>query len=108
MATAPARAISSRQSEHRFYVVAALAAAVIVLVGFSRTYYLKEFFQTPPLLPIIHLHGALFSSWIVLFIAQTLLVSSHRTRLHMKLGIAGFLLACAMLVVGTVGAITVA
>jgi hypothetical protein len=108
MATAPSRAIQARHTEHRYYVAASLLAAVIVLIGFSRTYYLKELFQTPPLLPIIHLHAALFTSWIALFITQAWLVSAHRTRVHMRLGIAGFLLACAMIVVGTTAAITVA
>src|SRR3954470_21892239 len=108
MATAPVRAVSARQSEHRFYVASALLAALIVFIGFARTYYLKEFFHTPPLLTIIHLHAIVFTSWLGLFISQAWLVSAHRTRLHMKLGIAGFLLACAMLVIGTVGAITVA
>ncbi len=108
MATAPARTLPTRKSEHRYYLIGAFVAALVVLVGFSRTYYLKEFFGTPPLLPIIHLHAVLFSSWVVLFITQAWLVSAHRTRLHMELGIAGFLLACAMIVVGTTAAITVA
>ncbi len=111
MATASAtsvRAVSARHSEHRYYLAAAFLTAAIVLTGFARTYYLKEYFQTPPLLPIIHLHAALFSSWIVMFITQTWLVSARRTRVHMRLGIAGFILACSMIVVGTVAAITVA
>jgi hypothetical protein len=108
MSTAPVRATQVRSYEHHFFVSIGIIAAVIILVGFSRTYYLKEFFQTPALLPIIHLHGALFTSWVVLFIAQAWLVSSHRSRIHMRLGIAGFLLAIAMIVVGTTAAITVA
>jgi hypothetical protein len=108
MATAPIRAKHFRATEHRFYFAASLVAALTVLVGFSRTYYLKELFHAPPLLPIIHLHAVVFSSWIALFITQTWLVSSHRTRLHMKLGIAGFLLAVTMIIVGLVAAVTVA
>jgi hypothetical protein len=103
-----ARTTSARVSEHRFYFSAALIAAVIVLVGFSRTYFLKEVFHAPTLLPIVHLHAIIFSSWVVLFITQTWLVSVRNTRLHMRLGIAGFLLACIMVVVGTTTALTVA
>jgi hypothetical protein len=112
MATAPVRAVERRRSalrsERRFYVGAAVAVAAIVLTGFARTYYLKGYFHTPALLPIIHLHAVLFSSWVALFITQTWLVSARRTRVHMRLGIAGFVLAVAMIVVGTIAAVTVA
>jgi hypothetical protein len=103
-----AQTARARVSEHRFYFFSALLAAVIVLVGFSRTYFLKEVFHTPALLPIVHLHAIVFSSWVALFITQTWLVSARRTRLHMRLGLAGFLLACIMVVVGTTTALTVA
>lgn len=107
MATAPVRA-AARQSEHRFFLIAAFVAAAIVLAGFSRTFYLRGFFQTAPLLPIVQVHGALFSCWVALFITQAWLVSARRTRVHMQLGIAGFVLALAMIVVGTTTGITVA
>jgi len=107
MSTLPVRA-TRRSYEHDFFVAVGIVTALVILIGFSRTYFLKEFFHTPPLLPIIHLHAALFTSWIVLFITQAWLVSSQRTRVHMRLGIAGFILAAAMIVVGTTAAIMVA
>jgi hypothetical protein len=107
MATAPVRAVV-RRSEHRFFLTAAFIVAAVVLVGFSRTFYLKGYFHTPPLLPIVQVHGALFSGWVALFITQAWLVSARRTRLHMQLGMAGFVLALAMVGVGTTTAITMA
>jgi hypothetical protein len=70
-----------------------LAVTGIVIAGFSRTYYFKAFFDTRPLTARLHLHGFFLSAWLVLFLVQTLLIASHRRRLHMRLGIAGAVLA---------------
>jgi hypothetical protein len=78
---------------------------ITVFAGFSRTFYLRPYFQTQTLIPLLILHGAVFSSWIVLLLAQTTLVASKRTRTHMRLGIAGGVLASLMVVIGTVTAI---
>jgi hypothetical protein len=45
-----------------------------------------------------------FSSWILLLIAQTSLVAAGRVDIHRRLGTAGFLLACAVVVVGVLAA----
>ncbi|HYK39610.1 MAG TPA: hypothetical protein VEU98_06265, partial [Candidatus Eremiobacteraceae bacterium] len=68
--------------------------------GFARTYYLAGMFRAPLPSLIIHIHGAAFTCWILLLITQTSLVAAGRTDIHRKLGIAGFLLACAMFVLG--------
>ena len=77
---------------------------VTVFVGFGPTYDWAGVFRA--LLPsfIIHLHGAAFSCWILLLITQTLLVASGRVDIHRHLGIAGFLRACVMLVLGVLAA----
>jgi hypothetical protein len=78
----------------------AIAAAVIVFTGFSRSYFLKAHFGTPPLPPLVHLHGLLFTSWIVLFFTQVTLVAARRTDVHRRLGVVGAALAAIMIVVG--------
>lgn len=83
-----------------FYVGMAIAAAVIVFTGFSRSYFLKAQFGTPPLPPLVHLHGLLFTSWIVLFFTQATLVAARRTDVHRRLGVVGAALAAIMIVVG--------
>jgi hypothetical protein len=45
-------------------------------------------------------HGVIFTSWLLLLIAQTLLVSMGRTDLDRKLGWVGVGLAGLMLIVG--------
>jgi len=75
-----------------------------VAIGFAPTYYLAGVFRAPLPSRIIHVHGAAFSCWILLLITQTSLVSAHRVDLHRRLGIAGFLLACLMVVLGVLAA----
>jgi hypothetical protein len=90
--------------ERRFYTAAAIIAALLVLVGFARSYYLKSIFGAPvwaPVMtPLVHLHGALMTSWIVLFVVQTALIATRRTRIHRRLGVFGGLLAATMIIVG--------
>lgn len=97
--------VTARQRERFFFTGMAVLFLITVLAGFSRTYFLRPVFQTEPLQPLLHLHGVLFSSWIVLMLIQTGLIATKRTRTHMQLGIAGGVLACLMLIVGTVTAI---
>ena len=88
-----------------FFTGMAIAIAVIVVVGFARTYYLKPLFATPILPLAIHIHGALFTAWVLLFVAQTSLVVADRTDLHRQLGVVGALLALSMIVSGAALAI---
>jgi hypothetical protein len=98
MATTP---ITPRPgTPRRFYFYAVLGAAIIVFVGFAQSYFLKGFFGTPPLYPLLHLHGFIMTSWFVLFVTQTWLIEAHRINLHRRLGIFGALLAATILIVG--------
>ena len=82
------------------YFYAVLGAAIIVFAGFAQSYFLKVFFGTPQLYPLLHLHGLVMTSWFVLFAAQSWLIETHRVRLHRRLGVLGALLAAMILVVG--------
>jgi len=97
---APAAPRLPRHAGHGLYAWSAAAAFTIVLIGFARTYYLKFHFGTPALPWLLHVHGALMTSWFALFFAQTYLVASHRVRLHRRLGVLGAVLAVLMVVVG--------
>src|SRR5262249_10150135 len=69
------------------------------------SYFLKGVFGAPALPPLLHLHGALFTTWIALFATQTTLVAVRRVDLHRKLGVAGAALAACMPVGGLMAAI---
>jgi hypothetical protein len=62
----------------------------------------EPLFATPALPLSFHIHGALFTAWVLLFAAQTSLVAARRTDLHKRLGIGGAVLAVAMVISGLV------
>ncbi|MCA1621677.1 MAG: hypothetical protein LC795_20875 [Acidobacteria bacterium] len=95
----------ARRRERLFYTGMAVAAVATVFAGFARTYYLRPYFAAGSLGALLHLHGVVFTSWLALLLAQTLLVAANRTRLHRRLGVAGGVLAALMVVVGCVTAV---
>lgn len=77
--------------------------ASIVFIGFSRTYFLASYFHAKPLAaPIVHVHAAAFTAWILLLVTQTSLAASGRSDLHRRLGIAGLVLAPIVFVLGAI------
>jgi len=102
--TKPAPGIPGRRYDHLFFSIMALCMLATVFVGFAHTYYLAGVFRAPLPSLIIHLHGAAFSCWILLLVTQTSLVAAGRVDLHRRLGIAGFLLAGLMVMLGVLAA----
>ncbi len=103
----PAKAsfgVPGRRYDHYFFSTMAVVMLATVFVGFAHTYYLAGVFHAPLPSLIVHLHGAAFSCWILLLVAQTSFVSTGRVDIHRKLGIAGFLLACLMVILGVLAA----
>ena len=104
MATSPN--LHRRVNDRPLYLLAAVIFPLIVLAGFARTYYLKGAFATPALPSLlVHVHGIIMTSWVVLFIVQVTLVARRRTKVHQRLGIAGAGLAVLVFVFGIVTAI---
>ena len=95
----------SKRYERFFYTGMTLAFVITVFAGFARTFYLRPYFDARPLIPLLILHGTVFTSWLVLFLTQTTLVASNRIRIHRRLGIAGAVLATLMVLIGTTTAI---
>jgi hypothetical protein len=95
----------AKTRERMFYSGMAIAISIVIFVGFSRTFYLRPYFHSERLIPLLILHGIVFSTWVALFVTQTTLIATKRTRIHMKLGVAGGVLAALMIIIGTYTAI---
>jgi hypothetical protein len=95
----------SRTADRVFFSVMPFVMMAMVLYGFARTYFLVGMVEAPLPNKLIHLHGAAFTSWMILLIVQTALVSTKHVKWHMTLGLYGVALAVAMVVLGTVAAV---
>ena len=89
-----------RRSERFFFSITSLLMLVAVYEGFAPTYYRAGLFHAPLPSLSIHVHAVAFSLWMLLLVVQTCLISAKRVDLHRRLGIAGFLLGCSMLILG--------
>lgn len=98
---------ASLRGERLFFSAMAALFVAAVFVGFAQTFYLyshvafpawKKAFAPPHPL-IVYVHGTVLSAWFLLLITQTTLIASHNVRLHRRLGIAGFVLACLVVLV---------
>jgi hypothetical protein len=96
--------------ERRFYAGMAVAMFGTIFLGFARSFFLRPLFPDLPTPPetIFYVHGAAFTAWLVLLVAQPVLVGIGRTDLHRRLGWVGAALAVAMVVLGTAGALVAA
>jgi hypothetical protein len=97
-----------RHFDRRFYLGAGLIASGLVFWGFAPTYYLKLIFGAPALATRLHIHGAVMSSWLVLFLVQAILVSARRTQWHRRLGTIGVFVAIGVILVGSTTTINAA
>jgi hypothetical protein len=98
MATVAASPAERRSAERKFYSRMALFLVAVVLLGFGPSFYLRDIvpaYPRPnPTLPMsVLLHGGLFTLWMLVFVAQTQLVTAGRIDVHMKLGKASMVLA---------------
>ena len=108
VATPHAGAKRAPLTEHRFFLAMAITIATIVFVGFAPTFYLRGWYHSEALPSVFQVHGLVFTAWVVLYVAQTALVSMRRTDIHRRLGMLGGALALLMLVVGYTAAIAAA
>lgn len=75
-----------------------------VLFGFAKTYFLAGMVRAPLPNKLIHIHGAIFTLWMVLLFMQSALISARKVKWHMTLGLAGFGLAFSMFIIGFIAA----
>lgn len=83
----------------RFYLYMSLLMAGVFVAGFSTTVP-GDFAPDPGLPLLLHVHGAVFTLWVLLFVAQPSFIARGSVALHRKVGMAGAGLAAAMVVMG--------
>ncbi|MFC4725292.1 hypothetical protein AB6B38_09110 [Glycocaulis abyssi] len=90
----------------RFFFYMSLVLLTLVLAGFSKTFYLRAFFEQEPFLADafmtreLYVHGSVMTAWFVLLAVQTSLIGRRAYRMHKMLGVAGLVLAVAMIATG--------
>lgn len=88
------------------YAFTAMSFIVITLAGFIPESLAKiaaiQAAQSPPFPLVLHVHAALMASFLLLLLAQTILVAIGRCDRHRRLGMAAMVLVPAIVVVGFV------
>ena len=88
------------------FVFMAMWFIAIVLAGFIPDSLMKidavQTGQRPPFPWVLHMHAVLMGSFLLLLLAQSWLMATGRKAQHMRLGIAGMVLAPALVIVGFV------
>jgi len=82
-----------------FFLLLAAVLLVGLLAGFARTFFLRGFFDVPPLPMYLYGHGAVLTSWFVLVFIQASLVSARRLDVHRRLGVAGAVIAALVVLI---------
>lgn len=93
-------AIPSSRLERSLIVGCGVLAAILVLIGFGKSYYFKLLCDAPALPALLHAHGAIMTAWFTLFCIQVVLVETRKVFWHRRLGIFGACLAAVVVLSG--------
>lgn len=84
-----------------FYTGMTLLMAFFVFGGFGMTYWVPlASGNFPPAPLIVHLHGLVYFCWMILLVAQPLLVNLRNVALHRSVGTFGIALATLVMALG--------
>lgn len=85
-----------------FFFVAHVVLLLIVLVGFSPTFYLRPPLSVGPLPVVLYLHGTVLTLWFLLTVLQGWLIQTGRFQLHRRIGYAAASYAAVVVVMGVI------
>lgn len=92
------------KADRIFFSTMVLLLWATVLFGFAKTYFLAGMVEATLPNKLIHIHGAIMTLWMVLLFVQAALISARKVKWHMSLGLFGFGLAVAMVIIGPIAA----
>ena len=87
-----ARTPAHVRTDDIFFPAMSLVVLAVVVYGFAESYFLAGMVRAKLPNALVHFHGALFVSWILLLIVQTALVVVRKVRWHIALGVLGLIL----------------
>lgn len=94
------------QAERRFFLIMALAMALVTVSGFVVNLAIgRSSFAVPA---AYHVHGVVFMGWVALYLAQAVTIASGKRELHIRLGKLAYLYVPLMVAMGIVIMVTVA
>ena len=96
------------QRRSKFFMYVSFVLLVIVLVGFSPTFYMRAFFDVPAIPLYVYGHGVALTAWFIWFCVQTTAVNNRRVDLHRRLGTVGVTIGLLVLLSGAAAAIGLA
>src|SRR5271170_1267970 len=83
-----------------FFPAMAFLILAVVVLGFAQSYFFAGMLRAKLPNALVHVHGALFVSWIFFLLVQTSLVAARKVKWHMTLGTFGLVLPPLMVVFG--------
>src|SRR5262249_13187752 len=98
-----ANAGAANRQERQFFFGMTIAMALVTFFGFAPSFYFRSH-SAPPLPVVVHIHGIVFTGWVLIQVVQASLVVMNRVDLHRRFGYAAA--SFALLVVAT-GAVVI-
>jgi hypothetical protein len=83
-----------------FFPAMGLLILGVVVTGFGKSYFLAGMLRAKLPNLLVHIHGAVFISWIFLVFVQPWLIATNKVQLHKKLGFLSLAYLPSMLILG--------
>ena len=88
------------RSDDVFFPAMSLLILAVVVFGFAQSYFIPGMVFAKLPNALVHIHGAIFVSWIFLLVLQNFLVATKKIKLHIALGTLGVILPPLMAIFG--------
>ena len=104
MNNSPSERAGKPAADRYFYAIATGILLALVVVGFQLFFFHGKMYPGQPLIPpiktLLITHGVAMSCWMLLALAQPVLVASGNRRVHMALGKAAAVIAACLVALG--------
>ena len=101
------RRVTDAVTRSGFFFWVSVLLLAFLLIGFSPTLYLREFFPVEPIPGYLYAHGIILTGWFVWLVLQTSLVRNGSTATHRRMGVIGAVIGAAVVVAGPMAALGV-